>query len=639
MSQINGILRFDGSQPGKESIRPMLVAGEAACPDGAEIWCRGGVALGLGLLRTLPEARTANGPVHDPESGLTIVADARIDNRAELHEKLGIDEGGKLSDTALILDAYRKWQDRCVEHLIGDFAFAVWDERERKLFCARDVFGVNPFHYFAAPGAFFFASDISSLFALEEIPRSLDEGGMADVLAGLYLEEGKTLYQGISVLPPAHCMTVKEGAILLRKYWKPEGGEPIRFARDEDYVEAYRELFGQAVACRLESDGKVSGLLSGGLDSSSIAAMAGRMLAEKGRELTTYSFVLSEEQRSDEQDERQLIELMHELRGIDGRFITTRDFPGSVADLHENLDQNSPSGNSPYLAVLFRRMGEDGSRVLLDGYGGDHCPTCEAAIPLQEFLEGFQFIRLKDYLSAASPFYARSRLRILLHMLRKHFPKNSMAAIDEQVFDRSVMSRELQEQVGIRERAKRNIRFRPGQFGSLGEVMAHRLLQVGRGLDASPMFSGNRVERRYPLLDKRLVEFCLSIPSEQHNYDMNRRLMRRAMAGRLPDPIRLRHNKGIANMPGMPCYLRENRGHFIAAIDSARNDARIAAFIDIEKLRLRFSQALPTSYLAFMPGPTMRAFYLLLFLQRLQKNKNIQATSDALAPPLGKVND
>ena len=133
MSIVNGIVRFDGQAPGND-VRRMVDAGRFCCPDGSGVWSGGNAALGLNLLQTLPAARSVNAPFHDPSSGLVITAAVRIDNRADLCNKLDVHQNGHVSDAELVLRAYRKWNEGCVEHLIGDFSFAVWDERERNLF-------------------------------------------------------------------------------------------------------------------------------------------------------------------------------------------------------------------------------------------------------------------------------------------------------------------------------------------------------------------------------------------------------------------------------------------------------------------------------------------------------------------------
>lgn len=620
MSMIHGMIRFDGRPTDQASLHPMLEACQAACPDAALAWVGNNAALGLGLLRTLSPARVAPGPVRDPQSGLVIVADARIDNRPELWGKLGLRTGANLSDAELLLQAYQKWGDWCVEHLIGDFAFAIWDEVQRKLFCARDIFGINPLYYASLPGCFIFSSAIPSLLALEEIPRELDEENIADLLTGLSQGADVILYRGIAALPPAHCMTVGDKGISLRKYWQAPTQNVIRLARDEDYVDAYRQLLEEAVACRLESNGPVSGMLSGGLDSGAIAVIAAKILAEKGHDYATYSFVLPAGHKTHERDERALIELMHGIQGIQGHFITTQDFLGRAADLYRDVGEHAFLGNSPHLATLFAQLRNANARVLLDGYGGDQCSTIGCDIPLQEFLDGFHVMQLAEYVFASARFNATPWSRRLLGMLRQHFRKTGVLDADELVLERSVLSPPFQQRIHVLERAQKSQRLQPMKGPCLRDIMIHRLHQSA-GLHAQPLFSDKQVERRYPFLDQRLVEFSLGVPARQHNHDMNRRLIRRAMAGAMPDQIRLRHDKGVTNTPGALLFLNDNRDFYLQVIDAVQDNDDIAAFIDMTKLRKRFAEALPQALSGvgtggFMPGPTLRAFNLLLFLQR-----------------------
>ena len=619
MSMIHGVIHLDARSIDRTSLHPMLEVGQAACPDGTQAWFGNSAALGLGLLSTLSAARVAPGPVRDPLSGRVIVADARIDNRPELWGKLGLRTGGNLSDAQLLLHAYQKWGDGCVEHLVGDFAFAIWDAVQRKLFCARDIFGIRPFYYASLPGSFIFSSSLTALLAHKEIPHELDEENIADLLAGLSQGADVILYRGISALPPAHYMTVGEKGISLRKYWQPPTENAIRFARDEDYVDAYRQLLEEAVACRLESNGSVSGLLSGGLDSGAIAVIAAKILAAKGSNYATYSFVLPAGHKSHERDERELIELVHAIQGIQGHFITTQDFSGQVADLYQDASELTFLGNTPHLAALLAQLRNNHTRVLLDGYGGDQCATIGTDIPLQDFLGGFQFMQLAEYVSASARFRAMPRWRRLLSMLSQHFRTSGVRDTDELVLERSVLSPQFQQRIHIVERARKSQRLQPMKNSCLRDSMIHWLHQR-TGMQAQPLFSSQQVERRYPFLDQRLVEFSLGVPARQHNHDMNRRLIRRAMAGVMPEPIRLRHDKSVTNSPGALAYLRENRDFYLQAIDAALANKAIAAWIDLPKLRKRFAEALPqaqagTSTGDFMPGPTLRAFNMLLFLQ------------------------
>lgn len=619
MSMIHGILRRDGRPADAAAIQPMQAAARTACPDGEASWHDGQAALAFGLLRTLPQGRTAPGPVRDTASGRVIVADGRIDNRAELRARLAWDKGREASDAELILDAYGKWGEACAEYLAGDFAFAIWDPARRRLYCARDIFGVSPFYYACPKGSFIFSSHLSSLLALAEIPRELDDHAIADQLAGLTRQADHVLYKGVFPLPPAHCLTVGEDGVALRRYWQPPAVASIQLASDEDYVEAYGALLEEAVACRLAAAGPVSGLLSGGLDSGAIAVVAAGQLAAQGSHYPTYSFVLAPGQEVFDRDERQLIELMHRLPAIDGHFITTRDFPGHAADLYTGLGDHAFLGNGPHVAALLGQLRAANSRVLLDGYGGDQCPTCGSGIPLREFLDGFHFVRLAEHLAAASRASGKSMPRLLFRMLRVHFQMAGAVDIDDLVSERSVLASSFLQQTRVLERARCSPLFQPMEYRSLRDLMVHRL-QQGKGLQFHSLFSAHHVERRYPFLDKRLVEFCLAVPSRQHNHGLNRRLIRRAMAGRMPERIWLRNDKSVSNAPGTLMFLAENRDYYIAAIDAARDNAPIAARIDLAKLRRRFADILPLAVAGansagFLPGPTLRGFNMIRFLQ------------------------
>ena len=155
-------------------------------PDGADIWSEGSVGFGHRMLWTTPESLLEKLPLVNQRGDLVITADARIDNREELIAALSLAECRfeKITDSHLILAAYEKWGETCPEHLLGDFAFAIWDKRNQMLFCARDHFGVRPFYYHHCPRRMFaFASEIKALLCLSEVPNRLNE-----VRVGAYLE-------------------------------------------------------------------------------------------------------------------------------------------------------------------------------------------------------------------------------------------------------------------------------------------------------------------------------------------------------------------------------------------------------------------------------------------------------------------
>jgi len=630
MSQLNGILHFDGRTPEGETIQRMMAPCEESCPDGSGIWRGANIALGFSLLQTLPSYRSVAAPFRDAGSGLVIVADARIDNRLELANQLGFREE-LTSDAEVVLRAYGKWRESCVDHLIGDFAFAIWDERERTLFCARDSFGVKPFHYCQSRHAFVFSSTVLSLLQVGEVSRELNEGFVADFLAGLTWEGNATVYKEISSLPAAHCLCVKDKKVSLKCYWKPEIDRRITFSREEEYVERYKELFTEAVSCRLETDGEAASFLSGGLDSGSIAAVAGQLLAERNKRLSTFSFVLADNERTFNQDEKYLITLLHEMKGLDGNFISSSNFAEEPLHRYYDYCTHLPVGHSPYLATLFSLMRNKKARVLLDGGGGDACATCASAPPLQEFLTGFHMGRLFSYIRAASGFNGRSKSSIIKSLLSTLIKKSGSHDMADIVLTRSVLAEGFRERMHIMERARSNRRFMPESLRSLRGKMRQNLMKSEKAFRIAELYGLSQVEPRYPMLDRRLVDYCLAVPAEQHNYNMNRRLIRRATQGLLPDEVRLRYDKTIANMPGATDAVFMHRDFFLEAINAAEQNDLVMEYIDIGKLKKRFTEALPEAVnsldkSAFMPGPTLRGFIMLQFLMNHASACNKYAT-------------
>ncbi len=177
----------------------------------------------------------------------------------------------------VIAEAYETWGEDCVDHLTGDFAFAIWDSRKQKLFCARDHFGVKPFFYAQVSGGFIFSDALNDLREHPEVSDELNETAIGDyLLFGVNQDLSSTTFRDIHRLPPAHRLSVSNGSIAVRRYWEPSVSEEIRFRDDRSYVQRFLELLSQVVRDRVGTD-RVSVLMSGGLDSTSVAAVACEM--------------------------------------------------------------------------------------------------------------------------------------------------------------------------------------------------------------------------------------------------------------------------------------------------------------------------------------------------------------------------
>jgi asparagine synthase (glutamine-hydrolysing) len=309
MSGILGVLRKDGKPVTAQTLAPIRRVMAKWGVDGDRIWHAGTVGFGHLNLQVTPESyddcqplTLANG------AGLTITADARIDNRTELMDRLGVPHRMRatMPDSALILRAYERWGPSCVERLLGAFAFAIWDARSHTLVCGRDHIGFRPFLYMDTPRFFIFASDLKGLLAYPPVSQTLYKPLLAASLQQMtYTAEKRyTFYEGILKLPPAHRMTITGNKTRLDQYWIPENAPAVRMSSNEAYAQQLRELLVDAVRCRLRTTYPVGSHLSGGLDSSAVTVLAAQNLRERDQRLEAFSWSPPPERSTAMEDER-----------------------------------------------------------------------------------------------------------------------------------------------------------------------------------------------------------------------------------------------------------------------------------------------------------------------------------------------
>ena len=285
MSGFVGLLNLDGEPVDRVLLERLTQFLAFRGPDEQRIYCQGPLGLGHAMLRATREAATEKQPAALGER-LFIIADARIDARAELIAKLRAknSSAGSLSlstpDSELILRAYDCWGEACVENLLGDFSFAIWDARERRLFCARDQMGVKPLFYARSGSTFVFGNTLDCLRMHPAVSSRLNDLAIADFLLwDMNQEPSSTSFADIQRLPPAHLLVCATEKLEVRRYWNLCVSSPIQFRQSEEYIERFRELLDTAVADRLRSD-SAGVLMSGGLDSTIVRRRAPRTFSK-----------------------------------------------------------------------------------------------------------------------------------------------------------------------------------------------------------------------------------------------------------------------------------------------------------------------------------------------------------------------
>ncbi|MEW6754371.1 MAG: lasso peptide isopeptide bond-forming cyclase [Candidatus Latescibacterota bacterium] len=594
MSAILGVVHLDGRPVEPGLLEGMVDACAHRGPDGRGTWSEGSVGLGHLMLRVTPEAAAEPQPLFDPEAQLALTADARLDNREDLWRQLGL-PGPARGDGEVILAAYRAWGERCVERLLGDFAFAIWDGRRRLLFCARDPMGVKPFYCHSAPGLFAFASEMRPILQLERVPRRLNKERLADYLVNSFGESTSTFYRDIERLPPAHALIVEPQGTGLRRYWSLDAVAPQRLGSDQAYADAFRALFIQAVGCRLRSASPVGSTLSGGLDSSSIACTARRLLDAQGRgPLHTYSAIFPDLPSEDLRriDERPYVEAVLAQGGYEPHFVRA-DQLSPLADLDRVLWHEEEAYCAPNLYLhwaLYRAASEHGNRVLLDGIDGDTVVSHGLGYLSELAGRGHWRRLLAESRALGRRVGARPR-RIVWEFGFRPLVPHAVLRLWRSVGRRQPawvaagVNPEFARRLHLGERLDRLERRETSGWTAAADHRAGLLSPLfPYALELADKAAASfHLEPRYPFFDRRLIEFCLGLPAEQKLHQgWTRLVMRRAMEGILPPQVQWRPYK--ANLS--PNFTRRFHEREQPLVERVLADAKeLEPFVDLRAVR------------------------------------------------------
>jgi asparagine synthase (glutamine-hydrolysing) len=293
MSAIYGYINLDGRPVAPEILQKMKQAMAFCGPDGSSLWLEGNCGLGQLLLFNTPEAENEKYPLIDISGNIIFMAACRIDNRAELFSLLDIpnEERISITDGELMFRAYLKWGEDACDRLLGDWSFVAFHKKENKLILARDHCGITALYYYQAADFLAFASSLKGLLTLSEIPRRLNEFRLAQILVAWPGDGEQTCYEGINNIKPGAYLKIENKTLIKRQYWELTEQKDLILQNEEDYYARFREIFSEAVKCRIRSKKNIGISLSGGLDSTSVAAFAAIELAKQNRELYAFTSV------------------------------------------------------------------------------------------------------------------------------------------------------------------------------------------------------------------------------------------------------------------------------------------------------------------------------------------------------------
>lgn len=534
-------------------------------PDGQSIWMDHSIGMGHTLLQTTYESRNERQPL-GLEERYWIVADARLDAREELIAELksaGREASSNAPDCELILKAYAEWGEACVDHLLGDFSFAIWDKEHKKLFCARDHFGVKPFFYASVGALLVLSNTLNCIRRHPAVSAELNDLAIADfLLFDMIREPGATSFARIRRLPPSHALVWEEGSISVRRYWTLSVRDPIHFRRRTDCVEEFRELLDRAVCDRVRT-ASVGVLMSGGLDSPTVAASARRTLTGNGAasEVIAYTDVF---ESLIPHEERHYATLVAEALKIPIEFHVSDETALSKDLNHQNINWPEPvhvPGSDGGLRQL--RQVAVRNRVALTGFGGDPALCCFLSVHFSQLLRKREIGKaLGDamrFFAAEGRFsrlYLRTRWQIWFgaESQAPHYPK--------------WMNQDIEKELGLLERWESFART-PSRNGDSRSPASEAILDPSwpslfEGYD--PEVTGIPVEVRHPFFDLRLLNFLLALPALPWCSD--KELLREAARGVLPDVVRLRRKSPLPADP-LVAFLQQKESVWVDSFEAA----------------------------------------------------------------------
>ncbi|ADZ09096.1 asparagine synthase [Methanobacterium lacus] len=584
MSAITGIFNRNGKNIKLSQFQKMNSKLSHRGRGNSKNWIEGNMALGHQMLWTTKESLIEELPFHDEDLKLIITSDARIDNREELSNILNIENSTEVSDSYYILKSYEKWGENCPKHLLGDFSFAIWDDSQQKLFCARDHMGIKPFYYFLSNDVFIFGTEIKAIIDNDYVPYELNEYKLALFLMKDTENNKLTFYKDIFELPGGHSIVLNKSEFDISCYWQLDPNLEIIMDSEEDYVKKFLELFEESVKCRLRSCFPVGSELSGGLDSSSIVSVAKNIRGANDcfQPFCTFSQIFEE---TLECDEKNYINTLIDDT-IEPFFINV-DNISPLNDIDTILWYQDQPFYTPHITKqiqLYKHVQDRGVHVLLSGQGGDQVLSLGNNY-FKELAVTNQWKMLINEINDFSKMINTNRFTVfkekviylLLPYKLKKFIKIFLGINDE-----SIINLEFAQSLGF---DLKNYYNHLNDVNKLNTKEIH-YKKITSSVNETVFGTIDRrvanfgIEVRFPFYDKRLVEFCYAIPNEmKFKNGWNRYILREAMKNIMPDEIRERVDKNNFSKSFEKSFIKYEFNYIQNIL---KNDKLIRNYVNLE---------------------------------------------------------
>jgi asparagine synthase (glutamine-hydrolysing) len=599
MSALAALWHFDGRPDAMLGCERILTAQQLYGPHAAGRWSSGSIAIARRLMRVLPEDYFDRQPLVGKGGRIVVVADLRLDNRDELIHLLNIAQprANPLSDAEILLAALEKWDEECLEHLVGDYAFIRWDSMRHQMLLARDPLGQRPLHYHRGNRFFAVASMPKGLHGLSDVPYRPDQERIVKWLVDQRDIGTKTFFLGVERVEPGHAVYVTPTGVLTRRFWLPRR-RTIVLKGPHEYAEALRERLDEAVSSRLRGVREVGAHLSGGLDSSAVSSTAARLLSPLDGKVVAFTAVPREGYGPSPA----------------GRIVDESSLAGATAALYSNIEHVliRSSGKSPldelersflffdqpvddpcnlvWLNSINDAARERGLSVLLSGQMGNITLSYDGLFLLPElFRQGRWF----HWYRQSRAMVARRVLRwrgVVARTFSPWIPGAIWARLERAfngnyagVTDFSAIHPEWLAKLKFCDRARQAAVSGSSHDGFLDR----RSILCGEdyGTWNKGILGGWQLDSRDPTADLRLIEFCLAVPTDQYLRDgVMKALARLALSDRLPTAVLEEPKRGLQAADWHE-RLTAVRSRIAAELDRLSACTAAKEVLDLERLR------------------------------------------------------
>jgi len=557
MSVQFGKWNFEGHPPASNYIEKVSATLAPYGPDSNESYSNGGLRILYRAFHTTKESRREKQPCISP-SGAVITWDGRLDNRADLIGELSDSLTNGSTDVAIVATAFDKWSANCFAKLIGDWALSIWNPGNRSLILAKDPIGTRHLYYSFDNNQVTWCTILDPLVRLAGKTFALNEEYMAGWFS-MFPAVDLTPCVGIHSVPPSSSVLLRPGKRAVSKYWDFDPKNKIRYRTEAEYEEHFRVVFAKAVQNKLRSDRPVLAELSGGRDSSSIVCMADTIVARGAADMPRLDTISYYDDSEPNWNERPYFTKVEEKRGRTGWHVNVGgqdaeklpapELPPEAAHSRFVPTPGYDGRTSPHLTMC---MASQGNRVVLSGIGGDEVmggvPT--PAPELENLLARAQFGALAHQLKVWALEKRKPWFHLFWEAARAFFPP-ALVGVPKYMrpapwLQPRFVKRHWAALTGYPSRTKLFGPL-PSFQENVSTLDALRRQLACKALPFEPPF-----EKRYPYLDRGLLEFMFAIPREQLVRPTQRRsLMRRALVGIVPDEILNRRTKAFVSRSPM----------------------------------------------------------------------------------------